>query len=322
MSTTTDSPATSSDPTPSAPGTTPPLDAVRRRVREEIRRARCENRLVSRYGFNAAAVASYRRSPSELTPAGRDVLQGLRRDGVAMANLDDVLGEPGRFEALRAHVEGLAQANADSERAFGKSFLVELMGSEPVVAADDPLLALGVDPRLRGIAESYSRMALKVHDLNAWLNLPTQGEAVQSQRWHRDLPEDHDIVKMFVYVRDVTPGAGPLSYLAGSASRAGRKLQVRNDWDGVGYRLDDAGVDDLVTRHPGLEVRSATAPAGTVVFADTRGIHRGGHAIDTERLLTQVLWASAACCRPRSLHPAPGVNPNAFQHVRLVKGRR
>ncbi|GAA0290277.1 phytanoyl-CoA dioxygenase family protein [Kineococcus aurantiacus] len=324
MSTTTSGPAPAPAPSP-APAAAGVLDEARRRARETVRRVRCENRLVSRYGFNTPAVLSHRRRPPVLTEAGRDLLGDLRRDGVATAQLDDLLGEPGRFEQLRRHVEDLRAASADGERAFGKSFLVELMGSEPVVAADDPLLQLAVDPRLRGIAEEYAQMSLKVHDLNAWLNLPTGGAAVQSQRWHRDLPEDHDIVKMFVYVRDVTPGAGPLRYLAGSATRTGRTLQVRNDWDGVGYRLDDSGVERLVEQNPGLEIRTASAPAGTVVFADTRGIHRGGHAVDTERLLTQVLWASAACCRPRSLHAAPGTDPGAsevFRHVRLVKGSR
>ena len=146
-------------------------------------------------------------------------------------------------------------------------------------------------------------MRLRVYDYNAWLNLASPGDATQSQKWHRDLPEDHDIVKVFLYVRDVPEGAGPLSYVAGTHTAEGRRLRLPETWDGIGFRVNDTDVDRALA---GARVVTAPGPAGTVVFADTRGLHRGGWARDTDRLVALGLYASRSCNRPGSLVPARG----------------
>jgi hypothetical protein len=102
---------------------------------------------------------------------------------------------------------------------------------------------------------------------------------VASQRWHRD-PEDDHIVKMFIYFSDVDEEAGPFEYVRDSA--AGGKYGDVFPW-GQGHRYPSAGeleaavdADDRVTM---------TGPAGTVIFCDTAGFHRGGFARTRPRIL-------------------------------------
>lgn len=141
------------------------------------------------------------------------------------------------------------------------------------------------------------------------------GGPQQSQRWHRDVPEDHDIVKCFVYLDDVPLGAGPLQYIAGSNTPAGRRRRMRTEFDRGGYRLSDEAIADSFNEN---DIVVSQGPAGTVVFADTRGIHRGGHAIDRDRFVLQITYASAASVKRRTLRAAPGVDRSQLAGVRLV----
>ncbi len=287
---------------------------ARRKARRAVATVRCENRLVSRYVFNGRAVRRYRKHPAVLqTPASR-VAGELASAGVAMATVDELVGQPAVFDGLVAYTRELRAAGVARPDA-AKPYLTELLGTEPELSPSNPLLRFALHPQVRGIAEKYAAMRLKVQDVNVWVNAPTSGEAQQSQRWHRDLPEDYDIVKCFVYLQDVPPGAGPLQYVKGSNTPAGRKQEFSTEFDGVGYRLAD---EDVAGAFGQSGIVTAEGTAGTVVFADTRGIHRGGMATDTERVVLQITFSSDACFRPRNLRPAPGVEPAELAGVRLA----
>ncbi len=289
------------------------LDLLKRRVRRGVAAVRCESRVVSRYVFNRKAVASFREQPASLEPAAAHVARELVVSGVALSSVNDLVDEDS-FREVVDYTQELRTSGAAVPDA-SKPYLTELLGTQPELEPSNPLLKFALNPQIRGVAETYSSMRLKVQDVNVWVNEPSAGQAQQSQRWHRDLPEDYDIVKCFVYIQDVPTGAGPLQYIKGSNTPAGRKMRFETEFDGVGYRLDDKDVahtfapDDLV---------QASGPAGTVVFADTRGIHRGGLAIDQERVVLQITYASDACFRPRNLRPAAGVRPEELPEVRLA----
>jgi len=289
-------------------------DRARRIVRSMIRRVRSENRLVSRYVFNAKPVLDHRRQPPALGPEAARVAAKLEQTGVALTTVADLLGDEEVYRAISDETVGL-RSRSDVEVDPAKPFLTELLGSSPELTPRDPLLALALHPEVRGIAETYCGMTLQVQDVNIWVNRPVGAGPMQSQRWHRDLPEDYDIVKCFVYLSDVPDGAGPLQYVSGTNTVAGRKVRLPAEFDGIGNRLDD---DDVAARFGTDRIVTARAEAGTLVFADTRGIHRGGLALDRERVVGQITYASRACSRPRNLRPAPGVDPRELQDLRLA----
>jgi len=286
---------------------------MKRTALRAITRVRCESRLVSRYVFNRKAVAEFREQPARLQPPAADAARELVGSGVAMTTVDALVGED-VFGEIVDYTNALRRSGAAVPDA-AKPYLTELLGTQPELEPANPLLEFALNPQIRGVAETYSSMRLKVQDVNVWVNAPTDGEAQQSQRWHRDLPEDYDIVKCFVYIQDVPPGAGPLQYVKGSNTPAGRKMRFDTEFDGVGYRLGD---DDVAQTFRPDDLVQAAGPAGTVVFADTRGIHRGGLAIERERVVLQITYASDACFRPRNLRPAAGVRPEELPEVRLA----
>jgi hypothetical protein len=289
---------------------------ARRKVRVAIRRVRCESRLVSRYLFNAVPVRNFRKAGPVLTGESRRVVDELRSTGVVMTTVPTLMGSPGLFEKMQARVAELRHdelANVDPS----KPFLIELLGPQPAISPTDPIAEFALHPAVRGVAEAYSRMTLRIQDVNVWINKPTGEGPTQSQRWHRDLPEDHDIVKCFVYLSDVPIGAGPLQYIRATNTRAGRRLKFETEFDGIGYRI----ADDTIDRSFASEmIVTATGGAGSMVFTDTRGLHRGGFARDAERVVLQITYASNACCRPRNLLPAAGTSAAQLPDFRLASG--
>lgn len=291
------------------------VDGIKRTARRAVTRVRCENRFISRYVFNLRAVRAYRKESRVLSSQAAAVATELSSSGVALSRASDLTGDDAAFQEIIRYAHDL-RASGTLEADASKPYLTELLGASPELEPGNPLLSFALDPQVRGIAESYSGMSLKVQDVNIWVNAPTPGSAQQSQRWHRDLPEDYDIVKCFVYLDDVTTGAGPLRYVRRSNTTEGRKMRFDTEFDGVGYRLDDSAVAKFFAEE---DVVQATGPAGTVVFADTRGIHRGGLATERERVVLQITYASEACFRPRNLRAAPGVQPEQLADVKLRK---
>jgi hypothetical protein len=302
-----------------------PDAAARSRLRHSLRR---EWHLTWRYAYNLPAVVHFRRSQVELTAGAARMADDLRADGVAVGSVWDVMPDGvelferaskeacalihdhGDLLASRAHASAVATAPSKPTSAT-KSFVVELLGRHPHFDPESPIVQLALHPQLRGLIEDYVRMHLRLHDLNVWLNLPSTEAPQLSQRWHRDEPDDRHILKAFIYMRDVPEGAGPLSYVRGSHRAAGRRAQLPATWDGYGFRVSD---DDIEQHFGADQVLTVPGEAGTVVVTDTRGYHRGGWAVDQERLVLMSLYASRTSRKRRLIVPGPGVDTHEWSH--------
>src|SRR5262249_46173243 len=144
----------------------------------------------------------------------------------------ELLGSTALFEELRQTVrreEDLRRAeverterDADARDTIGqKTFLLELLGRVPSFDAQSVFARFALQKTFLRIAGSYFGMYTVLRTYNVWHNFPMQGEARESQLWHRDR-EDFQILKVFVYLEDVEEGSGPLSYVPGS-HRLGRR---------------------------------------------------------------------------------------------------
>lgn len=300
---------------------------VRRAAGRAVRKTRCENPIVSRYGFNLVPSLRFRQDRPDLHAPSRRVVDDLVRDGVTMADSRELLGaDADLFDRIESRVRRLQAEQADDiaqrrdelERGAAghrpKPYLVELLGQRPEVDPADPLVQFAMHEQVMGIAEEYFRCKVRLHDVNVWQNLATGAPPSRSQKWHRDLLEDADIVKAFLYIDDVPQGAGPLTYVKGTNTPQGRKIKLPETWDGVGFRIEDEAIDQ---RFGASSMTTAVGRAGEVAWADTLGLHRGGHAQTVDRLVVMYTFCSAACCRPRSLVPAPGVSRGDLPAVSL-----
>lgn len=101
--------------------------------------------------------------------------------------------------------------------------------------------------------------------------------------WHRDSPYRHQF-KAFLFLTDVTNNSGPLSYIKST----NRTSFIRRIHDRLGvsesiYRYSDEQIDSVL-QMPDLVADNVLCTAGSLVLADTRGIHRGTPVISGQRV--------------------------------------
>ena len=132
---------------------------------------------------------------------------------------------------------------------------------------------LGVAPFLESIELLYSK--------------PIQGPPAQSQQWHKDRT-DRRIVKVFVYINDVTPRHGPLSLLPRAESAK------------VPEFLFHYLTDEQMAKHADLSKMVAlTGAAGTTTLIDSQTTYHLGSRCQEPRLAYVAYFSSGFGYRDR-----------------------
>jgi hypothetical protein len=245
--------------------------------------------------------------PPALDDVQQRVLDAVTTDGYATVPFDQLIGD----DELRADVEkqgeafvrgterGLAAESTDGtgselRRRPGKEFLVRAHSFEGVrLGLDHAWLRACLSRRMLDVANAYLRMWSKLSYVDLWYTVPQpkETERVASQLWHFDFDDKH-LLKAFLYLADVDAGTGPFEYVAGS--QPGGPYHGVRPWKPMDYgRVPEEEVQAQV---PESAVRTFTAERGTLIFCNTSGLHRGGFATTSPRVL-----ATATYCSPASL---------------------
>ncbi len=232
----------------------------------------------------------------DLAPQLAPVLDQLRREGVAITDVETVFGDATLFEAAAARAQELYEApraESDGAEAGSKAtFLTKLAtGSYDF---DDPFVRLALHPNALAVANGYLRLYSHLRALDLWLTKPTEGPAIQTQLWHRD-GDDVVNLKMFVYFTDVRPAAGPLRYAPATHPFGARRQLPEQDEQA---RSTDEQLSQVV---PEREWVLCEGKPGTVVFADTCGYHKQQKPESDERMLLVSHYVSGTPFVPSAL---------------------
>jgi hypothetical protein len=251
--------------------------------------------------MNRAATRAYANGKGlpDVSALQQRVVDELKTRGISLVHFNDLFPDK-KFSDLQELGERLLQrpGNQDRIRAIeggaipvdvSKFYLVRLVGRPPVFDHDDRFVELALSDGILGIVGAYLGMFSRVVGMDLWCNVPTGGPDRYSQSWHRD-PEDKRLVKIFLYLRDVDRGAGPFFYIPGS----------HNDGP-LGNLYPQTMPDSLYPASGEVEKRVAesqiltcTGRAGTLIFCDTTGLHKGGHPRSNLRVLFTAEYASNA----------------------------
>lgn len=234
------------------------------------------------------------------SPVENTVIQELRNTGISVVHISDLLA-PSIFAGLKGWAEALIESPTIREKISAveqgarpktkanKFYLVRPLGERPHVEIRDKVVEMSLsDPILR-IVGGYFGMLGRLTALDLWYNVPTSGPDVVSQRWHRD-PEDRTIVKTFLYLRDVDETNGPFCYIP-RTHNGGPYKRIHRQAVGRGNYPKDGDVD---RRFPPDLRRVCTGKAGTLIFCDTTGFHRGGHATGGPRVVLNAVYTTNA----------------------------
>ena len=257
-------------------------------------------KLHDRYLSNRRARSLYTANRPSIDETQRRVVQELHDVGYSLLTADElfpgetwqaVQGEGAEF--VQATEQGLA-GEGDLRKREGKDFLVRKYDVGGVVGLDNPWLAACTSRRLLDVANEYLQLWSKLEYLDLWYSLPV-GESAErkaSQIWHRDFDDSH-LLKVFLYLSDVDERSGPFEYVPGS--QPGGRYAGVHPWQPMGVgRISDK---ELAKHVQPDDVRTFTAPRGTLIFCNTSGLHRGGFAEARARVLAAVTY-----CSPASLH--------------------
>jgi hypothetical protein len=222
------------------------------------------------------------------------LLDSLREDGIAVADVRELLGGELWAEALADVEPFVAEQSARLDRLGDKpehkdEVIVrryeQRADASPRFSLGSPWLRIGLSDAVLAVVNAYRGLATKLFYVDNWFTPPYAGadERIASQRWHRD-PEEEHVVKTFLYLRDVDDDAGPFEYVRGSApgNRYGHVFPF-------GGKVKNPSDDDLAAVVPADERATMRGPAGTMIFCDTSGFHRGGFARAKPR--TMALWS-------------------------------
>jgi hypothetical protein len=245
-------------------------------------------------------------SPPVLDDVQQRVLESMRSDGIAIVPFRELFGDE-LWKRLAADIGNFArktEANLDDLRnpESTKSYIVRRFGkTKTKFGLDDPWLRLGLSSRLLDVINSYRGELTWFVDFDNWYTIPDPeaNDRVASQRWHRD-PWDNHVVKVFTYFSDVDEDSGPFEYVRSSPE--GGRYGDRWPWETGGGDSVYPPQDELVAAIDPADVVTVTGPAGTMVFCDTSGFHRGGWARSKPRVMTYHAFVSTRTRKPPRLN--------------------
>jgi hypothetical protein len=221
------------------------------------------------------------------------VVKELHEQGYSVLSFTELFPES-VWEAVSAEAAEFVRATEQGEvqaGARGKDFLVRKYDEHSTVQLDNPWLAVCLSRKLLDIANEYLQLWSKLEYVDLWYSIPVGADAERkaSQIWHRDFNDRH-LLKAFLYLSDVDEQSGPFEYVPGSQP-GGRYADV-HPWAPMAIgRISDKELAKYVRAE---DVRTFTAPRGTIIFCNTSGLHRGGFAESTPRVLAPVTYCSPA----------------------------
>jgi ectoine hydroxylase-related dioxygenase (phytanoyl-CoA dioxygenase family) len=230
----------------------------------------------------------------------QQVIDDLRKHGICVIHISDLFPDDS-FQQLRELAETYVQQPSNQEMIEtirrgarrdapgGKDYLIRLLGETPVIHRDDALLQFSLDRKILTIVCGYLNMFTRLVYMNLWLNLPSRGPETLSQRWHRD-PEDRKQVKLFLYLSDINEQNGPFCYMRDS-HHTGPFGGIFRQRINAGNYPEDGSLDGKLPRHL---YQVCTGRAGTLIFCDTSGFHKGGYVAEDKRLLLNCVYTTNA----------------------------
>lgn len=298
---------------------------MKKLVRQTIKTTR-KSIFAWRYGFNLSASLKYKFDFSQnLNEREIEILDGLNRCGVAKTTVSALFGENSKFDALEQATSELIikekkQIEQHKSRAANvndigeKSFNVELLGSKPVFEPSSIFASFALQETFLNIANAYFGMLVKLRYYNLWYTFATDAAARESQLWHFDR-EDNYILKVFLYLKDVGEGAGPFTY-APETHRKGKLWGKQPEFtlENNVRRSKDEQMRGIIPEENWIK---AVGNKGTIIFADTRGYHKGGEARTDDRLMYTFMFTSPASESARLLTYPATFSPNHLTKKQL-----
>ena len=138
---------------------------------------------------------------------------------------------------------------------------------------------LAIDKNIVDIVGNYFGKFPILDSINTWWTLPSnQADMTSAQAWHFDLDRTKWI-KIFIYLTDCSEKNGPHYFIQKSHRDNGIPFDIRKR----GYKRIE---QNLIDKHYNQDdIKMFTANKGSLLFEDTRGMHKGQRVEIGSRLI-------------------------------------
>ena len=231
---------------------------------------------------------------SALEEQGYYILQNKLPDAICDRLLAYATTHPCKLRPMDGNTAGsemMGVYHRDAPQAVRYEFLQQDLLDNPDVQG---LLA---DMSLAELAQAYLGARPVIDIVALWWHTAfsdrPDGEAAEYFHFDMDRPK---WLKFFIYLNDVGPDNGPHSFVAGSH----RTGAIPSELLEKGYaRLTDEEVGQHFDKKDFIEF---SAPRGTILAEDTRGLHKGKHVGHGDRLVMQIEFSN---CLFGAYYPQP-----------------
>jgi hypothetical protein len=250
---------------------------------------------------NREARMLYKANKRALTPIQQKLLEDLNLNGIATAHVKDLFPDQTVYRQLEDSIRRMeesrkpeieeARKHAD-EISVKKDFLLQLLGDKPQLDANDVNVKFALQEEILDVVNAYFGCLTKLKFFNVWHTFVTHSGPKRSMLWHKD-PEDKWIIKVFLYLNDVGEGGGPFVYAPGTHPKG--NVKQKPEWFKEPGRGAERSTDEQMAKVVSPEKWiKALGKKGTIIFADTKGYHKGGFASTDERIMYNCLFVSPA----------------------------
>jgi ectoine hydroxylase-related dioxygenase (phytanoyl-CoA dioxygenase family) len=141
--------------------------------------------------------------------------------------------------------------------------------------------------RILEIANNYLNALPLMDDVYCWWSFKSEkADSASAQMWHFDMDRPKWI-KVFIFLTDCTDTSGPHSFIAKTHKNGSLPKVIRNQ----GYsRLNN---DLIKSNFCKEDVIRFVTKKGSILFEDTRGVHKGEQVLSGNRLILQFQFSSA-----------------------------
>ena len=273
-----------------------------------INKIRNKYRYKLRYGpvsemLFALRAAPYRLRSRKLLPADQAWVDALKISGGFATSLDQLqLPITTEFRAAVAAVlptlpdRSSHYSNLDPLQGRNTGLHCFSMSPQQMLPRFPALVRFGLEERILDIVEAYLGVPVAFTAVNLRKDIGG-GNQVGTRFWHLDT-EDARVIRMMVYLNDVSLADGPFEYIPRRATESARRLRERA-YRSAGDPIFD---DEMRTHVPESEWQSITGPAGTVLLADNAVCYHHGKVHNSERIVLIYTYTSRKPRYPRLAH--------------------
>jgi hypothetical protein len=227
----------------------------------------------------------YKSSQKKLSQLEKKLLTQLKKDGIAITSLQELFGiDQVNFLDWK---EKQKESNITPNK---KDFLTYYLGGSyqnkiQKFYTKDVLIDFSLRDELLSIVNGYFNMFTRLVylEFNETKIIEEKESLKMSQNFHRD-PGLHGCIKVFLYLTKVEEGGGGFTYIKDSHFLGKFGKVLRSKYFGAGGVYPS--LDKINKEIPQENITEVFGDIGTVIIADTTGLHRGGISFKEKREMT------------------------------------